>query len=244
MRIIAKRLALVVLLAAGASFLAHADRTIEAGKFSALDPGDPPPSGWEPLYFKKISAHTVYSLIKDADVTVVKAVSDAAASGLMRKITIDPKQHPVIEWRWKVDNVIQNSDVRRKDGDDYAARVYITFAYEPEKAGLGRKVKYQTARVLFGEVPIGTISYIWENKAEKDTLAPNPYTDFVRMIVVRNGASPRGVWLTERRNVYEDYKRAFGEEPPLISGIAIMTDSDNTGESVTAYYGDIVFKAR
>jgi len=49
-------------------------------------------------------------------------------------------------------------------------------------------------------------------------------------------------WLNEERNVYEDYKKAFGEESPMISGIAIMTDTDNTGESATAYYGDILFK--
>jgi len=40
----------------------------------------------------------------------------------------------------------------------------------------------------------------------------------------------------------EDYKQAFGKEPPMISGIAIMTDTDNTGESATAYYGDILLK--
>jgi len=49
-------------------------------------------------------------------------------------------------------------------------------------------------------------------------------------------------WVNEERNVYEDYRKAFGEEPPMVSGVAIMTDTDNTGESAIAYYGDIVFK--
>jgi hypothetical protein len=73
-------------------------------------------------------------------------------------------------------------------------------------------------------------------------MVPNPYTDRVKMIVVESGEIKLNQWLNEERNVYEDYKKAFGEEPSMISGIAIMTDTDNTGESATAYYGDILFK--
>jgi hypothetical protein len=73
-------------------------------------------------------------------------------------------------------------------------------------------------------------------------MVPNPYTDRIMMIVVESGADKRNQWVSEERNVSEDYKRAFGEEPPMISGVAIMTDTDNTRESATAYYGDIFFK--
>ena len=62
------------------------------------------------------------------------------------------------------------------------------------------------------------------------------------MFVVESGAEKLNQWVSEKRNVYEDYKKAFGQEPPMISGVAIMTDTDNTGESATAYYGDILFK--
>ena len=64
------------------------------------------------------------------------------------------------------------------------------------------------------------------------------------MIVVETGSTKLNTWITEERNVYEDYTRAFGQDPPMISGVAIMTDTDNTGESAEAYYGDIVFKKR
>ena len=73
---------------------------------------------------------------------------------------------------------------------------------------------------------------------------PNPYTDQVHMIVVGCGPDRLNTWVTEKRNVYEEHKRTYGEEPPMISGIAIMTDTDNTGESAEAYYGDIVLKRR
>ncbi len=62
------------------------------------------------------------------------------------------------------------------------------------------------------------------------------------MIVVESGDSRLDRWVSVERNIYKDYLQAFGEEPPMISGVAIMTDTDNTGESATAYYGDIVFK--
>ena len=72
-------------------------------------------------------------------------------------------------------------------------------------------------------------------------MVPNPFTDRVKMIVVESGAENLNTWVGQQRNIYEDYKQAFGEEPPMISGVAIMTDTDNTRESATAYYGDIVF---
>jgi hypothetical protein len=74
------------------------------------------------------------------------------------------------------------------------------------------------------------------------TIVPNPYTDRVKMIVVESGEAKLHQWVNEERNIYEDYKKAFGEEPPMISGVAIMTDTDNTGETAIAYYGDILFK--
>ncbi len=221
---------------------ANAQEIIEVGKFSAAGEGKTPPTGWEPLAFPKISKHTHYELVKDSGILVVKAISEAAASGLTHNIAIDLNKTPILHWRWKADDVIQKSDVTRKEGDDYAARIYITFAYEPDKVSFGKKLKYNAGKLLFGaELPIGAINYIWESKTPKDTIVDNAYTDFVKMIVVESGTEKTGQWVEESRNVYEDYKKAFSEEPPMISGVAIMTDTDNTGETATAYYGDIFF---
>jgi len=72
-------------------------------------------------------------------------------------------------------------------------------------------------------------------------VVPNPYSDRSMMVVVESGEKNLNRWLTEKRNIYEDYRYVFKDEPPMISGVAIMTDTDNTGESATAYYGDILF---
>lgn len=226
-------------------FPAQSEPIIEAGKFSAESVGNGLPAGWKPLTFKKIERHTVYSLLKDGDTVVVKAVSDASASGLIREIEIDPKEYPVVQWRWKVTNILKKGDVHRKEGDDYPARLYITFKYDASKLGFFEKAKYEMVKLLYGEYPpLRAINYIWESHTPKGHFVPNPYTDRVMMIVVESGADRLNQWVNEERNLYGDYKQAFGEEPPKISGVAIMTDTDNTGESATAYYGDILFEKR
>jgi len=222
---------------------AQAGSILDVGKFSAVSEGAALPDGWKPLTFKKIEKHTVYTVVKDGDTVAVKAVSEASSSGLTREIRINLKEYPIVQWRWKIANVLKNGDVSKKEGDDYPARIYITFEYDAGKVGFFKKAQYEAVKLLYGQYPpLGAINYIWESKAPKGTVVPNPFTDQVKMIVVESGAAGLNQWVSEERNVYEDYKKAFGGEPPMISGVAIMTDTDNTGETATAYYGDIVFK--
>jgi hypothetical protein len=209
--------------------------------FSSNRPGPQLPDGWKPLTFKKVSKPTAYELVSDGSAVVVKATSEAAASGLTKEVKIDPVVFPVVHWRWKIENLLTRSDVTRKSGDDYPARLYITFEYDPEKVSLGRKLKYKAGRALFGDIPIAALNYIWDAKTPVETVVDNAYTDFAKMIVVESGSAKVGLWVEESRNVYQDYKQAFGEDPPMINGIAIMTDTDNTKERAVAYYGDIRF---
>jgi len=237
---VAETVATLCVLVAGI-VVAEVPALLEVGKFSAAPVGQALPDGWKPLTFKKIPKQTAYELIKDGDAVVVKAVSDASASGLTKAVNIDPKEYPIVRWRWKVENVLKHSDVTRKDGDDYPARLYITFAYDPDKVSLGKKLKFKTGQALFGDIPIGALNYIWDTNTPIGTIVENAYTDFAQMVVVESGMQKVGRWVSEERNIYEDYKQAFGEEPPLMNGVAIMTDTDNTKEQATAYYGDIQF---
>ncbi|MGB5259035.1 MAG: DUF3047 domain-containing protein [Gammaproteobacteria bacterium] len=215
---------------------------LEVGRFSSANIAETLPPGWEPLTFSKIERHTDYSLVKADNTVVVKAVSNQSASGLTRAVSIAPARYPVIQWQWKVDNILQKGDVTSKDGDDYAARIYITFALDPERAGYLERLKHEAARVIFGQdVPYRAISYIWASNTPAGAMVANPYTDRVMMIAVEGGDEKAGQWVTEKRNIQEDYKQAFGAEPAMISGIAIMTDTDNTRESAIAWYGDIIF---
>jgi len=118
----------VVALLAPLPLAAQSDTVIEIATFSRATVGQSVPDGWKPLTFKKIPAQTRYEVVSDGNMTVVKALSDAAASGLTKEVRIDPKEFPIVRWRWKVENLLQKSDATRKDGDDYPARLYITFA--------------------------------------------------------------------------------------------------------------------
>jgi hypothetical protein len=138
---------------------------------------------------------------------------------------------------------LDKSDVSNKGGDDYPVRIHITFAYNPESNGFFAKLKRKTASFFTGKThPKCAINYIWANNTPVGTIIPSPYIKDVKMIVVENGNANVNTWVQMERNIVEDYRVAFGEDPPFISAIAIMTDSDDTGESVTAYYGDIVMK--
>ena len=243
MRLLAILILIIFCLSLLSEVNAQPEDMIEVGRFSSEQAANGLPTGWKPLTFKKIERHTVYSLVKDGDTVVVKAVAESSASGLVREIKIDPKEFPVVQWRWKIINVLKKGDVRRKEGDDYPARIYVTFEYDSSRLGFFEKAKYEAVRLLYGQYPpIGAINYIWESKSPQGMMIPNAFTNRVIMIVVESGEMRLNQWVSEERNIHEDYKKAFSQEPPMISGIAIMTDTDNTGESATAYYGDIIFR--
>ncbi|MBI5967774.1 MAG: DUF3047 domain-containing protein [Deltaproteobacteria bacterium] len=235
----------IALLAIPRITLAQSEEVIEVGKFSSAVVGGNFPEGWKPLTFKKIERHTVYTLVRDNNRVVIKAVAEASASGLIREVKINLKKYHIVQWQWKIANILKKGNVHRKDGDDYPARIYFTFEYDPNKLTFSEKVKYAAARLLYGQYPpLRAINYLWESSTPIGTMVPNPYTNRVMMIVVESGGDKINQWLTEERNFYEDYRQAFGEEPPMVSGVAVMTDTDNTGEAATAFYGDILFKKR
>jgi len=224
--------------------LQASETVVRIGEFSKLAPGTSLPPPWEPLTFKKIDKHTRYRLVSNDNRTVLAAQSRQSASGLIRKISIDPKNFPYLTWCWKVARVNPKGDVTRKDGDDYPARIYVTFAYDPDQVGFLERAKFEAARLVSGETPpMAILNYIWANHASPGLFVPSAFTDRSIMIAVQSGPARAGRWVTEKRNVYADYKKAFGREPTAITGVALMTDTDNTGETAEAWYGDIFFSA-
>lgn len=199
--------------------------------------------GWEPLEFPNIDRHSRYELVDDNGVQVVRAETSNSASGLIARMNVNPQAWPVLQWRWKVSDVYKQGNAREKSGDDYPARIYVAFKFEPDKAGFFERAKRQAVKALMGEeLPGNALNYIWANKLAVGEIVPNPFTDSTRMVAVNSGSARAGEWVSVTRNIVEDYRQAFGEEPPAIVGIGIMSDSDNTGESATAWYGDIHLK--
>jgi hypothetical protein len=208
------------------------------GTFSALEPGVARIPGWEPLTFGSGFAPTEYALVREGGRVVVRADSRASASGLVRRMDVDLAKFPILEWSWRIARVHPGGDATRRNGDDYPARVYVTFAFDPD-APLTDRMAHRAASALFGEVPFRAINYIWANRLPKGRHVPNPYTSSVCMIAVQSGNGQAGTWQHEWRDMFADYRLCFGRDPVGVNGIAIMTDSDNTNGSTTAWYGDV-----
>ena len=232
---------LAVLLVAGLAAFSQPDYIV--GAFSNMEVGGAV-VGWSEMRLGDAD-RSRYTLVQRRRRHVVRAEADGSASGLVRSFDLDPNRFPVLTWRWKADNVLPKGDMRRKGGDDYPARVYVTFDYDPGDLSFGDKIKYRALRALgYDDVPLRALSYVWANQAGQTAMVPNAFTDWVYMVPVESGAANLGTWQAERRDVVADYRAAFGEEPPAISGIAIMTDADNTGGAATAYFGDIRLTTR
>jgi hypothetical protein len=186
--------------------------------------------GWRPLTFPKIKNHTEYTITANGNESELTARSRASASGLILKETFDPNRFPIVHWRWKVDSVYPDADPRTKAGDDYPLRVYVIFAYDPEKVGLAARTKYGLAKLIYGEYPpLAGLNYVWAGRPVKEKIFPNPFTDRAIMIVLREGPELAGQWVEETVDILNDYKSAFGDSPPNRASLAIMNDSDNTG---------------
>lgn len=191
---------------------------------------------WRPLYFPKIKNHTLYTIEARGEERYLRAESISSASALIYKKEFNAYEYPYIRWRWRVEKVYEKGDPGTKEGDDYTLRVYITFKYDPQKAGLIEKLRYEGAKLLYGEYPPhSALNYVWGNKEVGERIVTSPYTEKTKIILLRKGTAGLGMWHAEEVNILEDYRTAFGEDPPAIASIAVMNDSDNTGESSASY---------
>ena len=222
-----------------ASYLIAAEnQKMIVGDFSQH--ADSLPKSWDKLTFPSIGKHTSYTLVKDENINVVKAESTGSASGLTKMTRFNPKEYPYLSWRWKVNKNIPGSDVTSKSGDDYAARVYVVFEYDFDDLPKEEKSRVRMYKFFNGKLPpLATLNYIWGNKMSVGHIVPSPYTQRVKMITLRNKKSALDQWHSEERNIYEDYKKAFAEEPKDVISVAIMTDTDNTKSMALSYFGDI-----
>ncbi|MDT8419864.1 MAG: DUF3047 domain-containing protein [Desulfuromonadales bacterium] len=204
-------LACLSLLLAATAFAANADIRVVDDFNAGLDPR------WET---KKFNGQTDYRVVALGEEKVLMAQSESSASALILKMQYDLRDYPVLSWRWKTNNIHPKGDGRTKAGDDYAARVYVVFPH------------WFTPMTR-------SINYIWANRLPEGSSIPSPYTGNSIMVAAQSGPGKIGQWVMEKHNVWQDYRRIFGEDPPPVGAIAIMTDSDDTGGSALAWYDDI-----
>jgi hypothetical protein len=229
-------------LVAGCATRSSAPPAAEIQAFSSNRPGTAVPRGWEPWTLSRTKAPTQYELVVDPETqqVVVHAYAERAASGMKQRVAINTEQRPIISWRWRVTRLIEGADSTDRHAEDSPVRLLLFFDGDRRSLPLAEQAKMDLARIVSGrEMPYATLMYIWENRLPVGEVIPSSHTSRVRMIVAGSGRERLGRWKDFERNVVEDFRRAYGEPPGPLIGIGIMTDTDNTGGVIDAYYGDI-----
>ncbi len=190
---------------------------IQVARFSVMEL-----EGWKN---KSFQGKTMYSLKEENQKSYLQASSMQSASALYKKIKIDIRDTPYLNWSWRIDQALPQLNEKEKSGDDYAARIYVVF-----KTGLTPL----SARAL---------NYVWSSNAPTNTSWPNAFTEKAIMIPLRSNQDDTHTWQHEKVNVKEDLLQHFEVLPKYIDGVAIMTDADNSKKSASASYGDIYFSS-
>ena len=188
--------------------------------------GDPASDDLSLWQRKSFAGETQYAIVSEAGRKAIRAQARASASGLYRELKIDLIETPFLNWSWRIQNVLKDINERSKAGDDFAARVYVVVS--------GGALFWKTRSLV----------YVWSSHQPIGQSWPNPYTTNARHIAIRSGPQQQDRWLQEKRNVRADFKQVFGDDIRQIDAIAIMTDTDNSGQHALAWYGPIRFTAQ
>jgi len=216
--------------------------TVEAARFSKLRAGADAKGGWEQFTIVKGNTPTRYQLVEQDGVVVIQADSSEGGSGLSRKIRIDPRRNPIIEWRWRVPRDSGRGGASGPSSVSPPVRLSLAFDGDVAKLDFDDRTKLRMAKALTATgLPYASLLYVWLNRSPTDTVYASPHTERVKHVVVESGERRLDQWVTVRRNVLDDYRRAFGEEPGNIVAVGIMTDFGDNSMPRRAFYGDITF---
>ena len=196
---------------------------------------------WKPVLFPKIRKHSAYSVQLEGTRRVLVAESSGSASGLVRKGTFNVYDYPKARWNWKISNLYRAAvDPTSKTSDDYPIRVYFLFEYDPTGSSFMERVTYAVAKRIYGEYPPqAALNYVWSSVDWEREVLVSPYTGKARLIALRKPSDGVGRWHSEEVNIVDDYRRAFGIDPPPFATVGIMNDSDDTKEQSISYVGFI-----
>jgi hypothetical protein len=208
----------VAAVAAGSSITVEDWANVEVGTRGV-------PPGWQKQSWG--SPRYDFEVVTDGGQRALRLRSDDDSSTITKEIKVDAKEYPVLEWRWKVVALPPAGDARRKETDDEAAQLYVTFPRFPTT------------------VRSRTLGYIWDSAAPVGSVFPSQKVGTVTFIVVRSGAADLNKWMAEARNVLEDYRRAYGEAPSeSVGAVSVSINSQNTHARAESYFGEILFRKR
>lgn len=177
------------------------------------------------------------NLVEQGGKQVLRIKADAAAGGLLHPLDLPGDQPWQLSWQWRTEQKLKQARFATREGDDYAARVYVLLDYPLDSLSFITRQKLRLARTFFDpDLPAATLSYVWDNRQPPGSQARSAYTETVEMQVLRGPEAPLGQWLSESRDLRADAIAAFGSAPRRVLGVVFAADSDNTGESVESYF--------
>ena len=199
-------------------------------------------AGWRSVRIDKKIPPTVFKAKVIDGVPAIEAHAVKSMALLTRKLSVNLIKTPVLCWRWRVSDIVSAAYIAKKSGDDQAARVYLGVDLPNSAIGLGTRVKLALARSRGGnDIPDGAINYVWDNRFAVGAVRDNIYTKQAKIIVMQSGGAQKNKWVNERRNLRNDMQKQFKTTKGKITSIAISSDTDNTGETVTAAFADLHF---
>ncbi len=211
--------------------------------FSKLSAGQALPKDFRMVAYPNVKPNQ-FALVTDEGKTVLKVDSSNSAGSMAVPVALLGAQtSTTLQWRWKVDRLLDKADMDEKLADDHSARLYVFFDVPLASLPLADRTKIKLARSISGiDVPTAALCYVWDNKHRVGYTAWSPFTRQLRKVVLQSGPGAIGQWRLEARDVAADFKEAFGFDAPAITGISVGNDTDNTEDRVTSWFGDVSFK--
>lgn len=221
---------------------AHADELTVTPFSSARGAQAPQPWRFTSLPNK---TPTRFEVVQEGAQKVLKVEADQSYGNLVHATRVPLNASTTLAWRWRVDTFVEDANLRTRAGDDGAAKLCVFFDFPAERLSFGERTRLALARRTTGEeVPSEALCYVWDKKEAKGTALVNAFTQRMRMVVLESGpAADRSAFVSERRSLLADYKRAFGDEAgdalPDVVAVAVSADADNTQGDGLAYFTDI-----
>lgn len=197
------------------------------------------PGGWEELVLRRDLPRTDYRIAERDGRRVLRATGHGA-SGVRCRVNIDPNATPKLQWSWWTREVPPGMCVDRSETDDSPARVAVAFGGDEQRLSARDRALYELVHLITGErFPFATLMYVWDARLPVGTVVSYARTARIRYLVVETGPERARSWLRYERNVVEDYRSVFGEDPGAIESVGVITDGDDLRLDVETWYGDI-----
>jgi len=182
------------------------------------------PKGW--VQEKEPGAQSKIAVGQEKEFNFVNLLSVNDAFGIKKEFSFDIRKYPYLTWRWKATRLPKGGDIRKRETDDQAGQIYVLFPRFPAM------------------INTRSMGYIWDALTPVGTAGTSTAYSKMKYVVLQSGTEKLGQWTRETRNVYEDYKKYFQEDPPTVGGLLLYINTQHTQTSAEIYYGEIFFSSR